>query len=104
MAVGGLKAVGDDIVGTIPAKQARQIQNTFSDNELQFRPKMSPDSKNMVVDREIMEELLQMTKSECNECAKDDEECRECPLYQILTAIAPLEDYGNGFLCPYSKY
>ena len=103
MALGGLKAVCDDIVGTVPSKQAQQMQNTFSDNVWQLVPKLSPGSHNVVMDADIADELIAAAKEKCTECVLNDEDCRTCQLYQVLTAIAPLEEYGSGMLCPYSK-
>mgnify|MGYP007092202921 CR=1 FL=1 len=38
----------------------------------------------------------------CVDCMDSDEECLKCRLYQLLTAILPLDDYHNGMLCPYN--
>ena len=102
MSLGGLRAICDDIVGTIPRKQAQQIQNTFNDNVWQLTPKLAPGSHNVVLDADICYDLITAAKAQCSECVMDDEECRHCTLYQTLTAIAPLNDYGSGMLCPYS--
>lgn len=102
MSLGGLRAVGDDLVGTITQAQARKIQNTMKDMEVRITPKGMPETVNVIFDREQAMALIDAAKAKCTNCAEDGESCRKCKLYQILEAYTPLDDYGSGLTCPYA--
>lgn len=102
MAVGGLRAVCDDIVGTITREQAKQIYGTMKDYDLRLLPKLTPGSPNIVLTKEQGVALMDLAREKCHGCVEDGESCRECRLYQILEATTPLDDYGDGLICPYS--
>lgn len=102
MAVGGLRAVCDDLVGTISRSQCKQIYGTMKDFEMRLLPKLTPGSTNIIMTKEQGKELLDCARWKCHACVEDGEHCRECRLYKILEATTPLEDYGDGMLCPYA--
>ena len=102
MALGGLKAVCDDLVGTISKAQCRQIYGTMKDFEMRLMPKLSPMSTNIVMTKEEGKELLECARWKCSGCVEDGEGCRRCKLYKLLEATTPMEDYGDGLICPYS--
>lgn len=102
MAVGGLKAVCDDLIGTISVQQAKQIYGTMKDFEMRLLPKLTPGSTNIIMTKEQGKQLLDCARWKCHDCIEDGEGCRQCELYQLLESTTPLDDYGNGMICPYS--
>ena len=102
LALGGLRTVCDDIVGTISRNQCKQIKGTMTDFEMRLLPKLTPLSTNIIMTKEQGKELLDCARWKCHDCVEDGEACRQCKLYQLLEATTPLEDYGNGLICPYS--
>ena len=102
MAVGGLRAVCDDVIGTVSKAQAKQIYGTMRDYELRLVPKLTPASVNIMLTKEQGIELMDMAREKCHGCVEDGESCRECRLYKIFEATTPMDDYGDGLLCPYS--
>ena len=102
MVLGGLRAIADDLIGTMPRGQCRQIRNTMSDMEMRMVPKAAPMSRNVIFDKDVAKELVDAAMSRCRECAKGPEEGRKCVLYGVLESFMPLETYDNGLLCPYS--
>ncbi len=102
MAVGGLRAVCDDVIGTITKAQARQIYGTMKDYELRLVPKLTPSSVNIILTKEQGMDLMDIAKEKCPGCVETSETCRGCRLYKIFEATTPLDDYGDGLICPYS--
>lgn len=102
MSLGGLKAVADDLVGTITRDQARKLKNTMDDMEVRITPRNMPETVNIMLDRDQAMALIDAAKVKCTNCAEDGENCRKCRLYQLLEAYTPLEDYGSGLTCPYA--
>ena len=102
MALGGLRAVCDDIVGTISPAQCRQIKGTMSDFERRRVPKMTPATRNILLTKDQGKDLLDCARWKCHDCVEDGEQCRQCRLYQILEATTPMDDYGDGLVCPYA--
>ena len=102
MAVGGLRAVCDDVIGTVSKAQAKQIYGTMRDYELRLVPKLTPASVNIMLTKEQGIELMDLAREKCHGCVEDGESCRECRLYKIFEATTPMDDYGDGLLCPYS--
>ena len=102
MAVGLMRAVCDDLCGTVTRAQAKQIYGTMKDCDLRIVPKLSPGSVNVILTKEEGKDLMDMARDRCHNCVEDGNSCRECRLYQILEATTPMQDYGDGLLCPYS--
>jgi len=102
LAVGGLRAVCDDLIGTISINQCKQIKGTMNDFEMRLLPKLTPGSTNIIMTKEQGKELLDCARWKCHDCIEDGEGCRECQLYKILEATTPMDDYGDGMICPYS--
>lgn len=102
LAIGGLRAVCNDIIGTITKSQAKQILNTMLDYDLRLLPKATPGNDNVLLTKEQGMALMDMAREKCHACVEDGTGCRSCQLYQILESTAPLEDYGDGLICPYA--
>lgn len=102
MALGAIQAIMNDIIGTITRAQAQQIRNTMSDMEVKITPKMMPIAQTVLMDLQTAKDLTDCAREKCRICAEDGESCRKCKLYQVMEATTPLEDYGNGLLCPYN--
>jgi hypothetical protein len=102
--LGQLRALCYDLIGTVPKKQCKQIRNTMDDMELRMVPKLTPMSHRVNMDLDDLSYLVSHAKKDiCTACILNGDECRKCELYQILEAVAPLQDYGKGTICPYMK-
>lgn len=103
MAMGQLRAIVDDLMGTVPDKQVLKIRGTVKDMEIRIVPKMTKRSVgSLLISTDDMRVLVNHAKAECRMCVMDGEEARKCPLQQTLSALLPLENYGDGTLCPYN--
>lgn len=102
MAVGGLRSVCDDIIGTVTRDQAKQIKNTMCDFDLRMVPKATPESTKIIMTREQGIMLMNLARERCHGCVEDGTGCRKCELYRLLESTTPLDDYGDGLICPYS--
>ena len=102
MAVGGLNAIAEDLIGTIPKGQCKQIRNTMNDMDMRMIPKLTPMSQNVILEKDVAKSLIDTTREKCHGCVEDDESCRGCGLYRVLESFLPLDSYDNGMLCPYS--
>ena len=102
MVLGGLRAIADDLVGTIPRGQCKQLRNTMSDMEMRMVPKMMGMSQNVILEKDNAKALIDTAMERCKGCVEDDISCRECGLYRVLESFLPLDTYDNGMLCPYS--
>jgi len=102
LALGGLRAVCDDLIGTISRSQCKQIYGTMKDFEMRLLPKLTPGSTNIIMTKEQGKDLLECARWKCHDCVEDGERCRECQLYKVLEATTPLDDYGDGMICPYA--
>ena len=102
MVLGGLKAIADDLVGTMPRGQCRQMKNTMSDMEIRMTPKLSPMSQNVILEKDTAKALVDAAMEKCQGCVEDEVSCRDCGLYRVLESFLPLDSYENGMLCPYS--
>lgn len=103
---GQLRAIANDLIGTTPTNQCRQIRNTMTDMDLRLTPKMTPVGNRVVLDVYDLSYIVQHAQKDdelCQTCIRTGDECRECKLYQIMSAIAPLEDWGSGMMCPYGS-
>jgi hypothetical protein len=102
MSVGVLRSVVNDLVGTISRSQCRQIYGTMRDFEMRLLPKLTPGSTCIIMTKEEGKELLDCARWQCHSCVKDGEEARKCRLYKLLEATTPMDDYGDGLVCPYA--
>jgi len=97
-----LKDVADDIIGTVPKGQCRQIRNTMIDMEIRMTPKLSPMSRNIIIEKDTAKELIDIAMERCHGCVEGPEDGKKCALYKVLEGFLPLDNYDNGMLCPYS--
>lgn len=104
LALGQIRSIVNDITGTIPVEQCRRIHGTMKDYESRIVPKFTPSHTSLVLDKESAKQLIDFARSECKSCVNDNEECRQCPLYKLLVAIIPCDNYdeSGSYLCPYS--
>lgn len=101
---GHLRAIVNDICGTMPEKQKNQIVNMTRDMELRMVPRYSPGTARMILNKEEANYLVDHAKADvCSACILNGEECRTCEMYQMLEAITPLEDWGDSTMCPYNR-
>ena len=87
---------------TISRNQCRQIHGTMKDFEMRLVPKLTPGSTNILMTKEQGKDLLDCARWQCHSCVKDGEEARKCRLYKLLEATTPMDDYGDGMICPYA--
>lgn len=102
MAYGALDALLEDLLGTTTEAQRNQLMNTRLDYQVCLVPKHTPMCNDVVMDLETAKCLTDCAQEKCIGCTEDGESCRNCKLYQIMEATTPLENYGNGMLCPYN--
>ena len=102
MVLGGLKAIADDLIGTLPVGQCKQIRNTMNDMEMRMVPKLSRMSTNVILEKDVAKGLVDAAMEKCHGCVEGPEEGMKCPLYKVLESFLPLDSYENGMLCPYS--
>ena len=102
MVLGGLKAIADDLIGTLPVGQCKQIRNTMNDMEMRMVPKLTSMSHNVILEKDVAKGLVDAAMEKCHGCVEGPEEGMKCPLYKVLESFLPLDSYENGMLCPYS--
>ena len=102
MVLGGLRAMADDVIGTVPRGQCKQLRNTMKDMEMRMVPKMMSMSQNVILEKDIAKGLVDAAMEKCHGCVEGPEEGMKCPIYKVLESFLPLESYENGMLCPYS--
>lgn len=102
MVLGGLKSIADDLIGTVPVGQCKQIRNTMQDMDMRMVPKLTPMSQNVILEKDVAKALIDTTREKCVGCVEDEKSCRECALYKVLESFLPLDTYEGGLLCPYS--
>jgi len=102
MAKGAVDAIANDIIGTMTVAQCRQMQNVMKDMEMRMVPKMTPMPTNVIMTAKDAKVLVDSAKTRCHMCTACGEDVRACDLYKTLEAIIPLEDYGDGYVCPYA--
>ena len=100
--MGLIKSVCNDIVGTIPVKQAKQIKGVCDNYEIRLVPKLASKDRSIILDAEMGRELISLAQEGCRICSKTAEEAEKCQLFNLLTAITPLDDYDRYGLCPYN--
>ena len=102
--LGQLRAVTNDLIGTIPYKQCVNIKNVMNDMELRLVPKYSGHGNRVTLDIDDLSYIVNAAKKDhCLACILNGDECRSCKLYQILESIAPMEDWGDSTVCPYMR-
>lgn len=102
MALGAIRSIADDIIGTVPVRQCKQLQNVMNDMEIRMVPKSTPSKTSVVLDASVAMELTDAAKIKCRECTMDGRQAMKCSLYKLLEGIVPLMDYGDGMMCPYA--
>lgn len=103
MVLGQIDSLFRDIIGTVSNKQRKQIRNQARDTVMKQVPKLSASGQNVMVHVDEIKELVECAREKCRMCVMDNEECRECRLYQWLEGNIPLDDYGDGLICPYAE-
>lgn len=105
LALGQMRAIVNDILGTIPAEQCKRIKGTMDDYESRLVPKYTPKHTTLVLPKDQAKALIDFARETCKTCVKDSEECRSCELYDLLVATIPCDDFGESgsYLCPYSR-
>lgn len=101
MVLGGLKSIADDLIGTMPVGQCKQLQNTMTDMEMRMVPKLTAMSQNVILEKEHARSLFDIAMKQCRGCVEDAQSCRKCGLYRVLESTLPLDDYDR-LICPYS--
>ena len=102
MILGGLRAIADDVIGTVPRGQCKQLRNTMQDMEMRMVPKMMSMSQNVILEKDVAKGLVDAAMEKCRGCVEGPEEGMKCPIYKVLESFLPLDSYENGMLCPYS--
>jgi len=101
--LGQLRALCNDLLGTIPRKQCVGINNVMHDMELRLVPKFTKWDNRVILPAPDLAYIITLAKKEkCMTCVLTDAECRKCEFYKILESVAPLDDYGSGGICPYN--
>lgn len=99
-----LRGLLNDLIGTVPTKQCLNIKHTLDDMELRMVPKFTPKDGRVCMGIDDLSYIVKEAKRDiCIGCVYTGDECRQCKLYNILEAIAPCEDWGGSYICPYSK-
>ena len=91
-----------EIRKTIPTNQRQNINNVSKDMEMRMMPKATPKQTTVIIQKEEFRSLVDAAQTQCRECVEDTESCRQCKLYQLLTATLPMDRYDVGHLCPYN--
>ena len=100
----GLKKVNDvleDLIGTMTVTQCRQVRNSQGDMVMKLQPRLSPNSTNVLWEKEIARGLIDVAREKCRDCVEDGKSCMQCPLYKLLEAISPMQEYSD-LQCPYA--
>lgn len=92
----------NEIRRTIPTEQRHNINNISKDMEMRMVPKMMPSKTTVLMQKDEFRELVDAAQVKCRECVDDNEECRECRLFRLLTVVLPLDTYEGTTLCPYN--
>lgn len=100
-ALTGLRDLSGDLVGTMTLGQCKQLMNTMKDLEMRIVPCLTPRSTNVIIERDLMQGVVDIAMEKCRDCVEDGQSCRKCDLYKILEAITPMEEYSE-LRCPYA--
>ena len=101
LALGAIRALTDDVIGTIPVGQCRQLKNTMNDMDMRMVPKYTSMNQNVILEKELARGLFDAAMEKCRGCVEDEQSCRKCALYKVLEGTLPLTNY-DGMICPYS--
>lgn len=100
------KQLNDEILSVTPKKQKVQIGHSMLQNEIRLCAKpvaSSHQREALTVDFFTLKGIIDIAQEErCIGCILDNEECKKCELFNVLTCIVPLESY-EGHYCPYYK-
>lgn len=102
MLLGNIRSIVDDIIGTIPQGQCKQLRNVMNDMEMRMVPKMSPLCKNIIIEKSIAKGIIDIAMDRCKGCVEDGTSCKKCELYKLLEGITPLDHWGSEAICPYA--
>lgn len=102
MARGQINAIANDLIGTMTVQQCKQLRNVMQDMEMRMVPKLSGKTNNVIMTKENAMTLVDSAKSRCSMCTACEEDIRKCDLYKTFESVMPLEDYGDGLICPYA--
>ena len=91
-----------EIRKTIPTEQRHNINNVSKDMEMRMVPKATPSKTMVLMQKEEFRSLVDAAQAKCHDCVDDNEECRKCKLFQLLTVVLPMDAYDVGNLCPYN--
>ena len=95
----------EDILGTVSEAQLKHIKNVIHDCEIVLRNKAITNGAGNTVRMTVDEAkaLVQAARfgGYCTECFMESPECETCSLFNVLSAVIPLDDY-SGVLCPYN--
>jgi hypothetical protein len=91
-----------EIRRTIPTEQRHNINNVSKDMEMRMTPKATPRKTSVVMQKDEFRTLVDAAQEKCKECTDDNDECRKCKLFRLLTVILPMDSYDGTFLCPYN--
>lgn len=91
-----------DLLSTGPDNQKKTLLNTVSDYKLEFVPRLSPGSSNIVITKAQAKKLIDIAQEKCTNCVEDYKKAQSCALYQLLEVTA-LPDSYDTMLCPYSQ-
>ena len=101
-ALAAIDGILRDICGTINMRQAKQLLNSARELEVRLVPRLSPAPAVLPLTKDEYTELIDCAREKCKFCTEDGEGCRKCRLYQMLLDKVPLDDYGDGLVCPYA--
>lgn len=90
------------MMDTVPANQLKSLRNAMLDYRITFVPKTSPDSRQIVMDKEHAKALIDLAQEECKICVKTPEEAENCPIFRLSTGVVPPDTY-DSLICPYSQ-
>ena len=96
-----LRDLTDDVIGTVPSGQCRQLRNTMKDMEIRMVPKYASMCGNVILEKELARGLFDAAMEKCRGCVEDARSCRGCSLYALLEGTLPLDSY-DSLICPYS--
>lgn len=103
MLIGGVDSLFKDILGTISDRQRRQLRNQAKDMTMKAVPKLTHTQNKVMIYLDEVKELVNCAKEKCVGCVESDEDARKCRVYKWLEANVPLDDYGDGLICPYAR-
>lgn len=91
----------DELLDTIPKNQIKSPRNAMTDYKVVFAPILSPESKNVVLNKEDAKALIDLAQAECKYCVKTPEEAEDCPIFKLTNGIVPPNTY-DSLICVYS--